>query len=116
MVPVCHFLPTFLFLPHFYICTAHAPTGRILREKKKRMSAASAIPQTVGGVFPSSRGVLRFSALLRPRRICASHSAAEDYGQAEAGGNSRLRFPRLCFTTAGKELSHVQWHPGKRNK
>lgn len=121
--PFCLTTFSFFFLAHFYICQnqkkKNAPTGQILEKKKKMSGSVCNFSNSVAGVFPSSRGVRRLSGLPLPDLICTSHSAAEDYGQAEAGGNRRLRFPRLCFTTAGKEretlkLSHVQWHPRKK--
>lgn len=88
--------------------------------RKKNVWCVCNFSNPVAGVFPLlSRFPPPLSALPElPDLICTSRST-EDYGQAEAGGNRRLWFPRLCFTTAGKQretlkLSHVQWHPRKK--
>lgn len=73
------------------------------------MDRSAVLSDWVAGVFPSTRGVrhrLLSSPLADP--IWTSHSAAEDYGQAEAGGNRRTRFPRLCFTAAGEGARNLE--------
>lgn len=100
------------------------PRVRFLEKKKKKKIVWSVcnFSKSVAGVFPSTRGVRRRRFPLRlPDLICTSRSTAKDYGQAEAGGNRRPWFPRLCLTAAGKERetlrpSHVQWRLRKKKK
>lgn len=101
----------------------NAPTGQTLEKKKKNCL------ERLQFLKVCRRGLPLHSRCPPPRRfplrlpdlICTSRSTAKDYGQAEAGGNRRPRFPRLCLTAAGKERetlrpSHVQWRLRKKKK